>query len=74
MIAKFWLEQHEQSATGILWKTDQLKDLPQGAQVIGLWLKDQNTIWLPFEIGLKLEAETILPQDHVIDLEALSNP
>lgn len=67
MTVKFWLEQHEQSASGILWKADLVKELPLGTQVIGLWLKEQNTIWLPLEIGLTLQAETVVPQAYTLD-------
>lgn len=74
--AVFWLPEREQTATGILWRREALRDLPLGSQLLGLWLPDKNLIWLPLEIGVRIEAEPLMPPEKVLDTaeEADSRP
>ncbi len=65
--ALFWLTDKEQTATGILWRREALKMVPKGRQLLGLWLPDSNQIWLPLELGLRLDAEPLLPPDKILD-------
>lgn len=68
--ALLWLPEGQQSATGVICRREALRDLPLGAQLIGLWLPDSGRIWLPLEIGLRIEAEPLEPKEHVLSEES----
>ncbi|HEY9843316.1 MAG: hypothetical protein ACAI44_31855 [Candidatus Sericytochromatia bacterium] len=63
----FWLPEGQQTALGVLAHREQLRDLPRGRRVIGLWLPDRQQIWLPLEIGLELEAEVLEPKEFILE-------
>lgn len=65
--AVFLLPEHQQGAEGILWRREALRGLRRGKQVLGLWLADRHEIWLPLEIGVRLEAEPLALGDVALD-------
>lgn len=54
--AVFVLPERQQTAEGLLWRREALKDLPLGTRVLGLWLPETQRIWLPLEAGLRPDA------------------
>lgn len=68
--ALFWLTDKDQTATGILWQREALRDLPKGRQLLGLWLPDTQQIWLPLELGIVLDAEPLELSETVLSAEA----
>lgn len=72
--AVFLLPEHQQGAEGILWRREALRELRRGSRVLGLWLADEQQIWLPLEIGVKLDAEPLTLEDVVIDDAAEAEP
>lgn len=72
--ALFWLPEQQQRASGILWQADCARDMPQGAQIVGLWLPESQQIWLPLEIGLQLDTIALEPQELSLPEEPEETP
>jgi hypothetical protein len=66
LTAVFVLPHSQQTASGPLWRRDAVRDLPKGACIMGLWQPASNRIWLPFEIGLQIEAEPLALDELIL--------